>query len=123
MIDAVLVDTSVWVSHFRFGDERLASLLEEGGVACHPFVMGELACGTIKNRIEIMNLLRELPTVEVASQEEILVFIDKNRLMGKGLGYVDVHLLGSAFLSDTLIWTLDKALKRAAIKLGISIGK
>ncbi|MFA6470756.1 MAG: VapC toxin family PIN domain ribonuclease, partial [Candidatus Latescibacterota bacterium] len=87
----VLVDTSIWVEHLRYGHDRLIELLEEGRVLTHPFVIGELACGNIKNRGEILDLLNTLPASSVADIEEIIVFIDKNRLMGKGLGYVDVH--------------------------------
>ncbi len=122
MADTVLVDTSVWVSHFRFGDERLRALLEEGHVACHPFVIGELACGSLKKRAEILGLLHALPMAETASQEEVLVFIENNRLMGKGLGYVDVHLLSSAILTDVPLWTFDKSLAKAAKSLGVKDG-
>ena len=117
----VLVDTSVWVSHLREGDDRLAALLGEGVVCCHPFVIGELACGNLQNRIEILSLLRALPKAEVADHEEILTLIDHNRLMGKGLGYVDVHLLGSAVLSGISLWTADHRLAQAASLLGVCL--
>ena len=110
----VLVDTSIWVFHLREGDDRLAELLNEGLVCCHPFVIGELACGNLKNRKEILSLLQELPSAETADHEEILAFIEKNRLMGTGLGYVDLHLLGSALLSDVALWTADSRLAQAA---------
>jgi predicted nucleic acid-binding protein len=114
----VLVDTSVWVSHLREGDDRLAGLLDEGAVCCHPFVIGELACGNLNNRTEILSLLRALPAAEVVDHHEVLAFIDANRLMGKGLGYVDVHLLGSAVLSGISFWTADRCLAQAASALG-----
>jgi len=117
--EMVLVDTSVWVSHLSKGDDRLAALLDKGAVCCHPFVIGELACGKLKNRLEIISLLRALPTAEVADHEEILTLIDNNLLMGKGLGYVDVHLLGSAVLSGISFWTADHRLARAASALGV----
>ena len=115
----VLVDTSIWVSHLRKGDDRLAGLLNEGLVCCHPFVIGELACGNLKNRQEILSLLQALPSAETADHEEILAFIENNGLMGKGLGYIDVHLLGSALLSDVVLWTADNRLEQAASGLGV----
>jgi predicted nucleic acid-binding protein len=122
VVDPVLVDTSVWISHFRFGEERLASMLEDQTVACHPFVIGEIACGTLKNRGEILSLLGALPMALSADQDEILGFIENNRLMGVGLGFVDVHLLGAAVLSDVPLWTFDKRLAKAARRLGVGLG-
>ena len=110
----VLVDTSVWVSHFREGNAVLADLLDNGEVACHPFIVGELACGDLKNRTAIFSLLESLPTAIVAEHKEILTFIESNQLMGKGLGYVDIHLLASALLTRVSLWTLDKRLEQAA---------
>ena len=110
----ILVDTSVWVSHFREGNAGLADLLINGEVACHPFIVGELACGNLKNRTAILSLLESLPTAVVAEHEEILTFIEGNQLMGKGLGYVDIHLLASALLTRVSIWTLDKRLEQIA---------
>jgi len=118
----VLVDTSIWVSHLREGGDRLAPLLEEGIVCCHPFVIGELACGNLKNRMEILSLLRALPLAEVVDHEEILAFIDNKQLMGKGLAYVDVHLLGSAVLSGISLWTADRRLAESATALGVCYG-
>ena len=115
----VLVDTSIWVSHLREGNDRLADLLNEGVVWCHPFVIGEFACGNLTNRIEILSLLHDLPPAEVASHEEILTFIENNHLMGKGLAYVDVHLLGSAVISDISLWTADRRLAETATVLGV----
>ncbi len=119
MTEKVLVDTSVWVSHLRFGEDRLVMMLGEEKVACHPFVIGELACGTMKNRLEVLSLLGALPTVETTTQEEVLVFIEENKLMGQGLGFVDVHLLSSAIVSDSQLWTFDKSLARVARGLGV----
>ena len=118
MPETVLVDTSIWVSHFREGHPDLEILLAEGCVATHPFVIGELACGNLKNRAEILSLLRALPSTAVAEHEEVMVFIENHRLMGKGLGYVDVHLLASAILSGVPLWTEDKSLARACMDLG-----
>jgi len=110
----ILVDTSVWVSHFREGNAGLADLLNNGDVACHPFIVGELACGNLKNRTTILSLLESLPTTIVAEHDEVLLFIESNGLMGKGLGYVDVHLIASALLTHVSIWTLDKKLEQVA---------
>ena len=115
----VLVDTSVWVDHLRRGVVGLDTPLSEGQVLCHPFVVGELACGNIKNRLEILSLLQTLPSVRTAEEDEVLQVIEKNRLMGKGLGYIDVHLLASSLLSHVPLWTFDKRLGDAAAVLGI----
>ena len=112
----VLIDTSVWVSHLRKGDTHLISLLQDGEVVCHPFIIGELACGNMKNRDEIISLLHTLPAVKTADDEEILRFIEAHHLMGTGLGLIDVHLLASSLLSKVLLWTMDKHLKAVSIK-------
>ena len=114
----VLVDTSVWVSHFREGKTNLQSLLVEGRVLCHPFVIGELACGNLQNRKEILSRLKSLPQTATVQHDEVLIFIERHKLMGQGLGYVDMHLLASAFLSDVCFLTLDKKLNAAAHELG-----
>jgi hypothetical protein len=116
----VLVDTSVWVAHLRKTHAPLADLLNDGEAACHPFIVGELACGNLKNRTEILSLLEALPMVVRAEHEEVLQFIESHSLMGKGLGYVDVHLLASVALSQLPIWTLDKKLEQIADLLGLS---
>jgi predicted nucleic acid-binding protein len=90
---------------------------------CHPFIVGELACGALKNRTEILSLLQLLPTAVQAKNEEVLHFIETNRLMGKGLGYVDMHLSASAVLSEVAIWTLDKSFARINKMLNISYSK
>ena len=116
----VIVDTSIWVSHFTKGSRHLEMLLLEDDVVCHPFVVAELACGNLKNRREILPLLQALPTVQVAEHDEVLYFIEKHALMGSGVGFVDAHLLASAFLTKTTLWTSDRRLRAAASKLGIS---
>jgi predicted nucleic acid-binding protein len=116
----VLVDTSVWVSHFQEGNPQLEALLMKGRVVCHPFIIGELACGNLKNRKEILSLLEALPAATTADHKEVLYFIEQHQLMGIGLGYVDVHLLASAHLSRILFWTRDKKLREAAVKLNAS---
>ncbi len=116
----VLVDTSIWVSHLAKGHARLKTLLNKAEVVCHPFIIGELACGNIANRTEILSLLAELPTAIVAEHEEVLRFIDAHNLMGSGLGFIDVHLLASALLTRVPLWTTDKPLRTAAAKLNIA---
>jgi predicted nucleic acid-binding protein len=113
----VLVDTSVWVSHFRETNDDLAELLNKGEVVCHPFIIGELACGDLKNRVSIIALLEALPMALVVDHEEVLSFVEARKIMGKGLGYVDVHLLAAALLTGVSLWTLDKKLDKVAGEL------
>jgi predicted nucleic acid-binding protein len=115
----VLVDTSVWVLHLREGNIDLERFLNNGEVVCHPFIVGELACGNLKNRIEILSLLQALPTATQADHEDVMQFIDNNQLMGKGLGYIDMHLLASALLTGVSIWTTDKRLAEISKELRI----
>ena len=116
----VLVDTSVWVAHLRHGDIGLEALLQSGRVVCHPFIVGELACGNLRNRSEIISLLQRLPGAIPAGHEEVMHFIDHHGIMGKGLGYIDMHLLASARLTGVPLWTLDKRLNEVAITLGVA---
>jgi predicted nucleic acid-binding protein len=117
----LLVDTSVWTDHFRRGNARLRALLENQDVATHPFVIGELACGELNNRGVVLKLLHELPGATVATDEEALDVIERRRLMGRGLGYIDVHLLAAALLSPPVrLWTLDAPLASAAERLGVA---
>lgn len=114
----ILVDTSVWVGHFKQRNERLASLLEEGRVVCHPYVVAEVACGTPPNRHAIIAMLAELESTPLATPDEILELIERRSLYGLGCGFVDMSLLASALLGDqTLIWTLDKRLDSMAAGL------
>ena len=115
----VLVDTSVWVEHLRRGESRLADLLHESEVLCHPFVAGELACGNLRNRREILSLMSALPLAQKAEDDEVLEFIERNRLQGKGLGLVDMHLLVSCAKTQQPLWTLDTRLARSAAALGL----
>ncbi len=115
----VLVDTSVWVSHLRYGNDELVNLLNDGGVLCHPLIVGELACGNFKDRAVILSYLQLLPMSIEAEHHEVLSFIDNNRLMRKGMGYVDVHLITSAVLTGVPFWTLDKKLSQAVDSLYI----
>ena len=115
----ILVDTSVWVEYFRKGYAQLQSLLQEAEVASHPMIIGELACGLLHPRQEILSMLDTLPQITVAEHSEVLQLIDKKHLMGSGIGYVDAHLLASAILSNTPLWTQDNHLKKAAAALKI----
>lgn len=117
----ILVDTSVWVDHLRAGDPELSGLLNTGHVLMHPFVLGELACGNLQNRREILLLLRDLPVAATVTDDEALFFIERHTLMGRGIGYVDVHLLSSTAMSgSTQLWTRDRRLHAAADSLGLS---
>ncbi len=116
----LLVDTSIWVEHLRGGSVDLKAVLNDGRVICHPFIIGELACGNLKNRPHILSLLNTLPSAQLADYEEVMQFIETNRLMGKGLGYVDIHLLASAVLTNVPLWTLDKRLSKSAALLGVN---
>ena len=113
----ILVDTSVWIDHLRSGAPLLASVLEDGEVMMHPFVLGELACGRLENRAETLELLAALPAAPSASEDEALAFIERRKLMGRGLGYIDVHLLASAALGRISLWTRDKQLASVASEM------
>ena len=115
----ILVDTSVWVDHLRSGNRELKNLLGNEEVLVHPFVIGELACGSMGNREEILRLLRQLPEAPSAENHEVLALVEGKRLWGIGVGWVDVHLLASALLSQSPIWSLDSALSRAASSLDL----
>jgi predicted nucleic acid-binding protein len=115
----MLVDTSVWVDHLRRGNAALVRLLNRDEVRTHPFVIGELACGNLRSRKEILALLAALPQAAVAGHRETLAFVEANRLMGRGIGWVDVHLLASARLTGIPLWTLDRRLKEIAGSLGL----
>jgi predicted nucleic acid-binding protein len=115
----ILVDTSVWIDHLRSGNKVLAHLLDHTQVLAHPFVIGELACGNLSNRTEVLALLADLPRVATATDEEVLFFIEQHQLMGRGVGYIDAHLLSSTFLDGPAkIWTRDKRLAALAVELG-----
>ncbi len=119
----VLVDTSVWINHFRRSDAELTANLNAGSVVCHPYIIGELACGNLTNRREILSLFKSLPSAPLVEPDELLAFIESRKLMGKGLGYVDIHLLASAVLAGIALWTEDTPLMRAARYLKIPTGR
>lgn len=116
----VIVDTSIWIAHLRHGSRKLEKLLMDAEVVCHPFIAGELACGSMKNRHEIITLLQSLPMAPTIEFHEFLIFIDRNHLMGKGVGFVDIHLLASARLAGIPLWTADKRLKSLADRLELT---
>lgn len=118
--DSVLVDTSVWVEHFRRGNPALSVMLESARVWTHPFVIGELACGLLSRRAEILESLALLPSVPLIGHFEVLNLVEDRRLMGRGIGWIDVHLLASALHADLPLWTQDKRLSAVARNLGIS---
>ena len=117
----ILVDTSVWVDHLRDGAPALAAALEKASVLMHPFVLGELACGNLKNRGEVLRLLGDLPAAPMATDPEVLNYIERRALMGRGIGYVDVHLLASVALAGAArLWTRDKRLAAVAADLKLA---
>jgi len=116
----VLVDTSIWIDHFKRGNTSLEKLLLDMKVICHPFIIGELACDNLKNRKEILSLLHSLPAAPLLEHDEVLYFIESKKLMGIGIGLIDVHLLASAHLAHALLWTIDKKLLNVSDVLGIS---
>ena len=115
----ILVDTSVWIDHFRQASHTLSDLLEHDEVILHPFILGELACGNLRNRKEIIALLHALPVVSKADDDEIIFFIERHALMGRGVGLIDMHLLASCHIEKCSIWTKDRRLKGIAIEMGI----
>lgn len=118
-VELVLVDTSVWVDHLRRCNTTLVTLLERADVWTHPFVIGELACGNLVNRGRILESLAALPQVRPTAHHEVLSFVEVRHLMGRGLGWTDMHLLSSALLTGLPLWSLDRRLSRAARELGI----
>ncbi len=118
----VLVDTSVWIEHLRYGDETLARLLEGNQVLTHPFVIGEIACGNLADRDEILSRLMDLPVLSAATESEARYFLDRNRLMGRGIDYIDVHLLAATALAPPArLWTRDKRLEAVSRSLNLSV--
>lgn len=115
----ILADTSVWIDHFRHGNSTLANLLNFGQVLMHPFVIGELALGNLRQRDVILDTLNNMPRAKIATDEEVLAFINQNKLAGLGVGYIDAHLLATRLTPSTLLWTQDKRLSVAAIQLGL----
>ncbi len=113
----MLVDTSVWIEHFRRSNAALARQLSEAEVWCHPFVVGELACGRLRDRAEVLSLLSTLPQAPLAGHDEVLTFVESNRLAGTEIGWIDAHLLAAARLAGVGLWTMDRPLAAAARRL------
>lgn len=117
----ILVDASVWVDHLRAGDRTLTGLLDAGMVLAHPFVIGELALGHLRQRELVLSMLQDLPQASLASDREVLHFIDRSALFGKGIGYVDAHLLTAVRLTaGAALWTRDRRLHDVAAQLGVA---
>jgi len=117
----ILADTSVWIEHLRRGVPRLSVALERGEIATHPFVIGELACGNLRNRARILEALARLASSPVATDTEALGFLERRRLMGRGLGWVDIHLLAAVMLSPGMrLWTIDARLADAAERIEVN---
>ena len=117
----ILADTSIWVDHLRAGEPGLVSLLNDNRILVHPMVIGELACGNLPNRDTVLGLLGEMPAIPVATDEEVLFFIEQRRVMGRGIGYVDAHLLAAATLAQSVqLWTRDRRLVAVAGDLDLA---
>ena len=117
----ILVDSSIWIDYLRSGDVALARLLEESSVLTHPFILGELALGNLRQREQILDDLQTLPEIIPATDDEVMHFINTNHLYGKGIGYVDAHLLASVRLAPgSRIWTRDKRLDALAREMNIA---
>lgn len=118
----ILVDTSVWVDHLRTSDKALAALLDVSLVLTHPFVIGELALGNLRQRETVLEALSDLPRASVATDAEVLHFVDHHALFGRGIGYIDAHLLAAVRLTaGAKLWTSDKRLHDVARQLGLAI--
>lgn len=117
----ILADTSVWIDHLRASDVHLSTLLSRGDVAMHPMVLGELACGNLQDRQTLIALWRNLPQLAAVTNAEALYFLDQNRLWGRGIGYIDLHLLAAVALSaQARLWTRDKRLRKTAQQIGLA---
>ena len=117
----ILIDSSVWIDHLRASEPALVELLNAGQVLTHPFVIGELACGNLRNRTAVLSLLQDLPASPVATEEEVLFFIERRDLMGRGIGYVDANLLAAVSMAETgRLWTRDKRLRAVAESMSLA---
>lgn len=115
-----LVDTSVWIDHLRRPNHRLEQLLVDDRVCCHAFVVGEVACGALRNRDEVLSLLSALPRLETLEHDEVLAFQERRGLSGIGIGWIDTHLLGAAVLAQAALWTMDRRLDVVVTRLGVA---
>lgn len=121
----ILADTSVWVDHLRRSNASLVHLLEEGSILCHPFVIGEIALGRLSRRSHVLELLGALPAAAIASHDDVITLIEARRLFGRGIGWVDAHLIGAALVARVQLWTHDRRLASVAadLKIGFSHGR
>jgi predicted nucleic acid-binding protein len=116
----ILADTSIWIDHLRLGDEQLRKHLNDGIIAIHPFIIAELALGSLQERVKTLALLDRLPQVRVAQMNEVRLAIEARRLYSRGIGLIDAHLIASIFINPpTLLWTRDKQLRKVAEDFGI----
>ncbi|HYM09614.1 MAG TPA: PIN domain-containing protein [Bryobacterales bacterium] len=115
----ILADTSLWIDHFRRANLGLLDLLLDGQVLIHPFVVGEISCGNLPNRGRVLYGLQELPSAAVAAHSEVRRLVEEHHLWGRGVGWIDAHLLASALITDCLLWTLDQRLHDAARHLKV----
>jgi predicted nucleic acid-binding protein len=118
MNSQILIDTSVWIDHLNFRDHRLETLVEKGQALCHPMVLGELTCGKLQDR-SLLQWLRELKLAPIAGHDEVLGMVESLNLFGRGLGWIDVHVIASALLSGNRLYTHDKVLLSTASELGV----
>lgn len=116
----IVIDTSIWVDHFRAADTHMTDLLDGELVLMHPWIVGELACGNLSTRLVTLSSLRKLPQVPVAHEDEVLFMIEQHKFMSRGIGYIDMHLLASARLNGANLWSRDKRLMRAAMDLQVA---
>jgi predicted nucleic acid-binding protein len=112
-----IVDTSVWIDHFRHGNINLESHLVKGRVATHPFVLGEVSCGNLKNRAEIIELMASLPIAQMAEHHEVITMLEQRKMYGQGIGWIDMHLLAACLINQFALMTLDKPLQKIAHKI------
>ena len=118
----ILGDTSIWVDHLRLSNAQMASLLNRGKIAMHPFVVAEIALGSLKNRRQKLGAMDLLRKVRVAQMSEVRHMIEANALYSKGIGLIDAHLIASCLLTPgTQLWTRDSALQKVAKALGILV--
>jgi predicted nucleic acid-binding protein len=116
----ILADSSIWIDYLRLANQQLDDLLEQWQVCCHPAVIGELACGNMSERKARIRFLQGLPQAPVSGHREVLYFIERHQLMGRGVGYLDMQLLASTAMQSGLLWTRGRRLKEAAENLGLS---